>query len=98
LSGLTLRVMARRTTPAVTHLGSSGTGFVADHWQINMGAAVNRLLFSARESPITQKTTQHALGPMFCHRSLRSDIRACLRSHASEKHDDRARPHPVYGA
>jgi outer membrane scaffolding protein for murein synthesis (MipA/OmpV family) len=42
--------------------GFSATGFFTDHWLINMDAAVNRLLGSARESPITQKTTQHALG------------------------------------
>jgi outer membrane scaffolding protein for murein synthesis (MipA/OmpV family) len=42
--------------------GFSATGFVTDHWLINMDAAVNRLSGSARESPITQKTTQHALG------------------------------------
>jgi outer membrane scaffolding protein for murein synthesis (MipA/OmpV family) len=42
--------------------GFTATGFLTDHWLINMDAAVNRLLGSARESPITQKTTQHALG------------------------------------
>jgi outer membrane scaffolding protein for murein synthesis (MipA/OmpV family) len=42
--------------------GFSATGFITDHWLINMDAAVNRLLGSARESPITQKSTQHALG------------------------------------
>jgi outer membrane scaffolding protein for murein synthesis (MipA/OmpV family) len=42
--------------------GFSATGFVTEHWLINMDAAVNRLLGSARGSPITQKTTQHALG------------------------------------
>jgi outer membrane scaffolding protein for murein synthesis (MipA/OmpV family) len=42
--------------------GFSATGFVTDHWLINVDAAVNRLLGSARESPITQKTVQHALG------------------------------------
>jgi outer membrane scaffolding protein for murein synthesis (MipA/OmpV family) len=42
--------------------GFSATGFITDHWLINMDAAVNRLLGSARESPITQKTTQRALG------------------------------------
>jgi outer membrane scaffolding protein for murein synthesis (MipA/OmpV family) len=42
--------------------GFSATGFVTDHWLINVDAAVNRLLGSARESPITQKTVQHAVG------------------------------------
>jgi outer membrane scaffolding protein for murein synthesis (MipA/OmpV family) len=40
--------------------GFSGTGFITEHWLINLDTAVNRLLGSARESPITQKTTQHA--------------------------------------
>ncbi|HEY3654333.1 MAG TPA: MipA/OmpV family protein [Steroidobacteraceae bacterium] len=42
--------------------GFSATGFITDHWLINMDAAVNRLLGSTLESPITQKSTQHALG------------------------------------
>jgi outer membrane scaffolding protein for murein synthesis (MipA/OmpV family) len=42
--------------------GFSATGFITDHWLVNMDAAVNRLLGSAHESPITQKTTQRALG------------------------------------
>jgi outer membrane scaffolding protein for murein synthesis (MipA/OmpV family) len=41
--------------------GFSATRFITDHWLINMDAAVNRLLGSARESPITQKTVQRAL-------------------------------------
>jgi outer membrane scaffolding protein for murein synthesis (MipA/OmpV family) len=42
-------------------LGVSATGFVTEHWLINVDAAVNRLLGSARDSPITQKTEQHAI-------------------------------------
>jgi outer membrane scaffolding protein for murein synthesis (MipA/OmpV family) len=42
--------------------GFSATAFVTDHWLINMDSAVNRLLGEARESPITQKNTQHAFG------------------------------------
>lgn len=41
--------------------GFSATGFVTEHWFINLDAAVNRLLGSAAESPITQKTTQHVV-------------------------------------
>jgi outer membrane scaffolding protein for murein synthesis (MipA/OmpV family) len=42
--------------------GFSATVFVTDHWLINIDSAVNRLVGSTRESPITQKTMQHALG------------------------------------
>lgn len=42
-------------------LGFSVTRFITDHWLINMNTAVNRLLGSARDSPITQKTVQRAL-------------------------------------
>jgi outer membrane scaffolding protein for murein synthesis (MipA/OmpV family) len=41
--------------------GFSATGFVTDHWLINLDTAVNRLLGGAADSPITQKTTQHVL-------------------------------------
>ena len=42
--------------------GFTATGFLTDHWLINMDTAVNRLLGSARESPITQRITQYAVG------------------------------------
>jgi outer membrane scaffolding protein for murein synthesis (MipA/OmpV family) len=41
--------------------GFSATGFITDHWLVNLDTAVNRLLGSAAYSPITQKTTQHVL-------------------------------------
>jgi outer membrane scaffolding protein for murein synthesis (MipA/OmpV family) len=41
--------------------GFSATSFVTLHWLVNVDAAVNHLLGSAEDSPITQKTTQHAL-------------------------------------
>jgi len=41
--------------------GFSATGFVTTHWLVNMDAAVNRLLGSAADSPITQRTTQHVV-------------------------------------
>jgi outer membrane scaffolding protein for murein synthesis (MipA/OmpV family) len=41
--------------------GFSATGFVTEHWFVNLDAAVNRLLGSAADSPITQKTTQHVV-------------------------------------
>jgi outer membrane scaffolding protein for murein synthesis (MipA/OmpV family) len=41
--------------------GFSATGFVTEHWLINLDAAVNHLLGSAADSPITQKTTQHVV-------------------------------------
>lgn len=41
--------------------GFSATGFLTEHWLINLDAAVNHLLGSAAYSPITQKTTQHVL-------------------------------------
>jgi outer membrane scaffolding protein for murein synthesis (MipA/OmpV family) len=41
--------------------GFSATGFVTQHWLINLDTAVNRLLGSAAYSPITQKTTQHVV-------------------------------------
>jgi outer membrane scaffolding protein for murein synthesis (MipA/OmpV family) len=41
--------------------GFSATGLISTHWLINVDAAVNHLLGSAADSPITQKTTQHAL-------------------------------------
>jgi outer membrane scaffolding protein for murein synthesis (MipA/OmpV family) len=41
--------------------GFSATGFITEHWLINLDSAVNRLLGSAAYSPITQKTTQHVV-------------------------------------
>jgi outer membrane scaffolding protein for murein synthesis (MipA/OmpV family) len=41
--------------------GFSATRFITDHWLINLDGAVNHLLGSARESPITQRTVQRAL-------------------------------------
>jgi outer membrane scaffolding protein for murein synthesis (MipA/OmpV family) len=41
--------------------GFSATRFVTDHWLVNMDATVNRLLGSARDSPITQRTVQPAV-------------------------------------
>ena len=41
--------------------GFSATGFVTEHWLVNLDTAVNRLLGSAAYSPITQKTTQHVV-------------------------------------
>jgi outer membrane scaffolding protein for murein synthesis (MipA/OmpV family) len=41
--------------------GFSATGFISTHWLINVDMAVNHLLGSAADSPITQKTTQHVL-------------------------------------
>ncbi|HMK86857.1 MAG TPA: MipA/OmpV family protein [Steroidobacteraceae bacterium] len=41
--------------------GFSATGFLTDHWLIDADAAANRLLGSARESPITQRRVQHAI-------------------------------------
>jgi outer membrane scaffolding protein for murein synthesis (MipA/OmpV family) len=48
-------------------LGFSATRFITDHWLINMDAAVDRLLGSARESPITQRTVQRALALSFAY-------------------------------
>jgi outer membrane scaffolding protein for murein synthesis (MipA/OmpV family) len=42
-------------------VGFSATLFMTDHWLINTDAAVNRLLGSASESPITQQRFQRAL-------------------------------------
>jgi outer membrane scaffolding protein for murein synthesis (MipA/OmpV family) len=41
--------------------GFSATRFITDHWLINLDGAVNHLLGSARESPITQRAVQRAL-------------------------------------
>jgi outer membrane scaffolding protein for murein synthesis (MipA/OmpV family) len=41
--------------------GFSATRFLTDHWLINLDAAANHLLGSARESPITQRTVQRVL-------------------------------------
>jgi outer membrane scaffolding protein for murein synthesis (MipA/OmpV family) len=41
--------------------GFSATWFMTDNWLVNMDGAVDQLLGSARESPITQKTVQGAL-------------------------------------
>jgi outer membrane scaffolding protein for murein synthesis (MipA/OmpV family) len=41
--------------------GFSGTLFLTQHWFIDVDTAVNRLLGSASESPITQRRVQHAL-------------------------------------
>ncbi len=41
--------------------GFSATGFITEHWLVNLDTAVNRLLGSAAYSPITQKTTQHVV-------------------------------------
>jgi outer membrane scaffolding protein for murein synthesis (MipA/OmpV family) len=41
--------------------GFSATRFITDHWLINLDTAVNHLLGSARESPITQRTVQRVL-------------------------------------
>jgi outer membrane scaffolding protein for murein synthesis (MipA/OmpV family) len=39
--------------------GFSSTGFITPHWLINFDTAINRLLGSAANSPITQRKTQH---------------------------------------
>ena len=41
--------------------GFSGTVFLTDHWFIDVDTAVNRLLGSASDSPITQNRVQHVL-------------------------------------
>ena len=41
--------------------GFSATGFITEHWLVNVDTAVNHLLGSAAYSPITQKTTQHVV-------------------------------------
>jgi outer membrane scaffolding protein for murein synthesis (MipA/OmpV family) len=41
--------------------GFSATGFLTKHWLINLDTAVNRLLGSASDSPITQRRTQKVL-------------------------------------
>lgn len=41
--------------------GFSATGFVTQHWLVNLDTAINHLLGSAAYSPITQKTTQHVV-------------------------------------
>lgn len=40
-------------------LGFSSTGFITSHWLINFDTAINHLLGSAAQSPITQRRTQH---------------------------------------
>jgi outer membrane scaffolding protein for murein synthesis (MipA/OmpV family) len=50
---------------SATGLGFSATRFITDHWLINLDGAVNHLLGSARESPITQRTVQGALALSF---------------------------------
>jgi outer membrane scaffolding protein for murein synthesis (MipA/OmpV family) len=42
-------------------VGFSATLFLTPHWLLNLDAAVDRLLGSARGSPITQRRTQRAL-------------------------------------
>jgi outer membrane scaffolding protein for murein synthesis (MipA/OmpV family) len=42
-------------------LGFSATGFLTPHWLLNLDTAVNHLLGSASESPITQRRTQKVL-------------------------------------
>jgi len=41
--------------------GFSATGFLTDHWLVNLDTAVNHLYGSALDSPITQRTVQHVL-------------------------------------
>jgi outer membrane scaffolding protein for murein synthesis (MipA/OmpV family) len=48
-------------------LGFSATRFITDHWLINLDAAVDHLLGSARQSPITQRTVQRALALSFAY-------------------------------
>jgi outer membrane scaffolding protein for murein synthesis (MipA/OmpV family) len=48
-------------------IGFSVTRFITDHWLINMDTAVNHLLGSARDSPITQRTVQRALALSFAY-------------------------------
>ena len=47
--------------------GFSATWFMTDHWLVNMDTAVDQLLGSARESPITQRTVQRALALSFAY-------------------------------
>jgi outer membrane scaffolding protein for murein synthesis (MipA/OmpV family) len=47
--------------------GFSVTRFITDHWLINLDTAVNHLLGSARDSPITQRTVQRALALSFAY-------------------------------
>jgi outer membrane scaffolding protein for murein synthesis (MipA/OmpV family) len=48
-------------------VGFSVTRFITDHWLINMDTAVNHLLGSARDSPITQRAVQRALALSFAY-------------------------------
>jgi outer membrane scaffolding protein for murein synthesis (MipA/OmpV family) len=48
-------------------IGFSATRFLTDHWLINMDAAVNQLLGSARESPITQRSVQRVIAVSFAY-------------------------------
>jgi outer membrane scaffolding protein for murein synthesis (MipA/OmpV family) len=41
--------------------GFSAVGFLTSHWLINMDTAINHLLGSASESPITQRRTQKVI-------------------------------------
>jgi outer membrane scaffolding protein for murein synthesis (MipA/OmpV family) len=47
--------------------GFSATWFMTDHWLINLDTAVDQLLGSARESPITQQTVQRVLALSFAY-------------------------------
>ena len=42
-------------------IGFSATGFLTDHWLMSLDTAVNHLLGSAEDSPITQRTVQRVL-------------------------------------
>ncbi|MDP8986552.1 MAG: MipA/OmpV family protein [Pseudomonadota bacterium] len=49
-------------------LGFTAVHFIDKHWLVNADLAVNRLLGSARESPMTQATLQEALALSFAYK------------------------------
>jgi outer membrane scaffolding protein for murein synthesis (MipA/OmpV family) len=49
-------------------IGLSVTRFFGHHWMVNIDAAENRLLGSARDSPITQEREQHVVSISFAYR------------------------------
>jgi outer membrane scaffolding protein for murein synthesis (MipA/OmpV family) len=55
------RVFDPHAGTAAVGVGFSATGFITDHWLLNLDAAVSKLKGSADESPVTERSTERVI-------------------------------------
>ena len=55
------RVFDPHAGTAAVGVGFSATGFITDHWLLNLDAAVSKLKGSADESPVTERGTERVI-------------------------------------